>query len=583
MCGIYGYSGRGSRLLGTEFLNRAIASQKHRGPDGFGTQISASAGLGMVRLRIRAQECEAEPIRVHKNLYAAYNGEVYSDHLNGVPMGGKDEVVSLYKETPGRQVDGMYSLATLDTINDQIELRRDPYGIKPLYIRESGGLVTFSSELSVLIGRSNKVSLRREAISQFFAFGRPLDDKGFYNEIRSLTPGARAVVKKGKVNYKDVKSDFLLAEKPLISEPTDEEIRSTISNAVSDMLVSNRRIGVAVSGGLDSTILCAELNALGVEDLDLVSVRMQNSVDGIRNIKDLGLKKSCWKSWNLHQREYISGDYIDGLAQTVRVLGEPSRMSSIPLYLQLAEQAAAANITVLLIGEGADELFLGYNKYSQFMQNPSLNDFVFPREIGNLVATLFSVKEMQRLNSVLDSYTCNLPGLSDWEKLRASELALSLEPLLRRADHALMQGAVEGRTPFLHGGVPELARRIPVNALLKNDQTKVRLRRAYRNIISPNYATEIKRHFRAPISIWFQGPLLKQLKHKIMSRIELLSALGMRKTGVEDILSGTAAGSADMVDMSFKILSVIFWIEWLIEIDGLEDSDIVRAVSDCRF
>lgn len=567
MCGIYGYSFRTGGREGQAFLEQAVARQQHRGPDGWGIARSDTAGIAMVRLRIRADEREPEPIPLGPGRHSAYNGEVYLDGGGRVPGGGRGEVEALLAEDPRRPADGMYALAVLDQAEDRIDLRRDPYGIKPLFLRRTADGVLFSSELAPLVTGAGKVEIRRAAIAQFLAFGRPLDGGGFLAEVESLPPGGSAELRKGecRIAAGPWPTERLLGEAGAPA-PSGAELRAAIGRAVASTLVSNRPLGVAVSGGLDSTILCAELNELGIRDLHLVSVRMRGSEDGLTSLAQLGLRGDGWKSWTLHHQQFEPEDYFAELKRAVRILGEPTRMSSLPLYTRLADQAAAAGITTLLVGEGADELFCGYRTYLPFLAGERLRDYLYKPRVRELVEGLLAPAGARALDEAFDAYAAALPGGSDWEKLRISEFAHCLEPLLRRADHALMHRSIEGRTPFLHGDVAALAFRLPRARQLGGGQTKRALREAYAELLPDHFATEVKRHFRAPIADWFAGPLLAELTAELARGADTLADLGVDPSRVTGLLERVARGEDEAANTAYKLLTIVYWVDWLSEL-----------------
>ena len=581
MCGIYGYSLGDMSLDGVGFLSRTLVDQQHRGPDGagFSTSVDESAGIAMTRLRIRAHLEEPSPIPLNEHVHASYNGEVYQDRHGNVPTGGKSEVVEILEN---RVVDGMFAIAKLDSETSQIELERDPFGIKPLFVRQADKNLAFASELAPLIKQMGKVRLRREAIHQFLIFGRPLDGKGFYEDIQPVAPGASYRVNRGQLDLaSQTNIGKWIAGSTRQEIPTDEEVRTAVRNAIEKTLVSNRRIGVAASGGLDSTIVCAELSAMGVEDIDIVSVRTEGSKDGILHLENLGLKTNAWRTWRLHQRVLRPMQFPQELGKAIPILGEPTRMTSVPLYHRLARQAASAEIVVLLLGEGADEMFYGYRSYFAVKEGASLSDFVCRRTNLDAIQQLLPSNSIAKANHTLEAFIHNLPGSTKWQKLRALDFVHCLEPLLRRADHLLMSQSIEGRTPFLHGDVPQVAFDIPFEELVQ-DQTKLTLRRAYQDMLPQHFVTEVKRPFRAPILSWFQNELHEWLQREFARGATLLECLGLRRSGLAFVLKGILSGNVRMANLAYYIVTLLVWIDWLVDIEALDEPELLAAHRKCR-
>ncbi|MCP5072290.1 MAG: asparagine synthase [Rhodobacteraceae bacterium] len=511
------------------------------------------------------------------SVFAAYNGEVYrDDHLN-VPEGGAGEVSAIFRTEPVAAVDGMYSVLRRPEDSGLIEIRRDPFGIKPLYMREGGNTLGFSSELAPLLQGFGKVKIRRAAIAQFLALGRPIDGLGFFEGIRQIPPGHAYTVDDGQLRLDgrvDVRDMIVAAaRKP---PPTVQAVRTAIREAVETTLVSNRRVGLAISGGLDSTILASELAAIGVTGLDLISVRMQGAEDGITDIAELGLTGNAWRTWRMNSAEFQPADYPNYLRRAIAVLSEPTQMTSAPLYLRLAEQASDAGVTVLMLGEGADELFCGYRSYLPLLNQWNLRDFLFRPLEYKMARALLSPSALAEVEASIDTYIAGLPGRTDWEKLRAAEIGHNLLPLLNRADHTLMHKSIEGRTPFLHGNVAELAFRLPIDELLCGNQTKVFLRQAFREDL-PQFMKEKKQPFRAPIASWFAGPLADWLQAELERGMDVFEALGLNRDGLRGIIRATLEGDASMAKISFCMLTLSIWIDTLIARGVLDEPDIVAA------
>lgn len=198
-----------------------------------------------------------------------------------------------------------------------------------------------------------------------------------------------------------------------------------------------------------------------------ISVQVQGSRDGLEDLRLLSLPSgSAWTTWN-HHTVYVSPDELPSLIDaSVRLLGEPTRMTSVPLYLRLAQAAREAGVIVLFTGEGADELFGGYSSYLKWFRDSTeanslhgrIEDFEFPVERRDWLTELLGKESVNwcsdRFRQIYGPVLLN----QNLETLLRIELEISLEPLLVRADHCLMSQGVEGRTPYLHGDVPEIAR-----------------------------------------------------------------------------------------------------------------------------
>lgn len=570
MCGIFGYSTRKAEHPGDTLLAFMADAQRHRGPDGWGIQRCEHSGLGMLRLRMRAAADEDEPIALGNGRFAAYNGEIYRTHFGSVPSGGRGEIDALLQPADERPVDGMFAVAFFDSPTETLTLTRDLYGIKPLYVRREPDTVMFASEVGAILPFSSDIAVRCAAVHQFLAVGRPLDGQWFIANMEPLTTGASLHVQGGQATQgsRQWSPEYLLNSRGR-TPPSPDALRTAIGQSVRRALISNYPIGVAVSGGLDSSIVCAEIAEAGVEDVTLISVRAEGSEDHLSDISDLGLHGTAWHKWSLVERVITPDEYFEMTKRAVRTFGFPTRMSSSALYLALADAAADCGATTLLVGEGADELFCGYDSYRAYQVGGTLDAHIFNRSLRSDIGQLISAADMARLDDAIAAYIRNLPGSNDWERLRMSDFSLVLEPLLARADHALMARTIEGRTPFLHGDVPEFAFRFDEAAHLVGGGTKQTLRAAYADRLSPDIVFGRKTHFRAPILDWLAGPLYDQTCEVLFAAATPLEQCGIPPVMIQQLLSRMKEADNAAADLSYRILNLAWWLEWLDEMGSV--------------
>jgi asparagine synthase (glutamine-hydrolysing) len=567
VCGVVGVSlapgpvsaGSGAHRL----AGLAVRDLLHRGPDGHGVAGDDDSAVGMCRLRVRSAPSDRVPFQSELGSAAfAYNGEVYlvgngtRDGGTGVvPAGGLAEGEAVGRHGP-QQLDGMYALARRDR-DGAIEVVRDPLGIKPLYLRRHRDGVAVASELAALEPLFGRPRIRRAALAQYLLLGRVVDGGTFYEDIEPVPPGARLQLKQGAATVLAVQRARPYRGLGDRREPTTAALRDAVTRAVERVLVTDRPLGLAVSGGLDSTVLATELARLGLRDLATVSVVPRDTGDGVRDLRELGLPGRAWRSWQHRWVRFGPGDLLDGCADAVASLGEPTALTSVPMYAALARLAAESGIVVLLVGEGSDELFGGYRSY---LGVPGLSDprefYLSPRRDA-LVRQLLGEDLFRDARAALDAA---LPAGNDPASVvREFEYEHSLEPLLRRADHLLMAQGVEGRVPYLHGGLPALAAALPFSRIVHNGQTKVPLRQAYAEEL-PQYRGEVKKPFRAPVASWLTGPHRARLLGELTGHRDRLVAAGLRPEGVGALCAGVADGDATATGLAFATLTLGIWL-----------------------
>lgn len=570
MCGVAGVCLRGHSTTddAARLVTALLAGLEHRGPDGAGVVARGQAALGMARLRVRSAPQDAVPFVDADGAVFAFNGEVYQAGVR-TPAGGLDEARQACG--PGT-VDGMYAVVASHA-DDTLEAVRDPLGIKPLYLRESAEGVAFASEVKPLVHAFAEAPIRPEAFAQFLLTGRRVVDGGtFFERIRPVAPGERLTIRSGQV----IRSVLAPVADVGRDEPDAAELRAALEEAVDRMFLADRPIGLALSGGIDSTILACLLARRGVRDLPTVSVVPQGTGDGVRALDELGLPGAV-RTWRHSWTPFGPAALLDGLPAAVRAFGEPIAMTSVSMYAALARLAAAAGITVLMVGEGADELFAGYRRYVDLYGGAVAGpmDFYLTPQRRELVTELIGPEACAAAADALAAAVgrageavrrrCGIePATID--VVREFEYEHSLEPLLRRTDHMLMAEGIEGRTPFLHAGVPDLARRYRSGSLVRGTETKAALRDAFADLLPPHYRGRPKQPFRAPVAEWLSGPLLPQVDRVLAEATEMLhQRLGVRPAGMATLRQRLHHGDGPAFTVAFALLATAEWLSWLDE------------------
>lgn len=563
MCGIAGMLWHPEA---PQLTRRMLDLMAHRGPDGQGFVDFEDGSLGMSRLRIRGENSYPLPIwNARTNTWVSYNGEVYGRvGMDGLPPGGGPaEVDSIFLAASERtQVDGMFAFASVAGGAGSaltIRLSRDPFGIKPLYYRKISGGCAFASEVAPLARiEPERLNNQDGAVAEFMAFGRVLADRTFYRQIRSVPPGATLELSE---------SDKLTGTG---TQPADvpacaSDLRTALRTSVERCLVSDRPLGLALSGGLDSSIIAYELNALGVENIVTISIRMPGVADGLDELRHLGLPPGgAWTTWRHHVATFEPTDLLPMMDVAVKA-GQPTRMTSFPLYLLLAQAAKSADVVVILTGEGADELFLGYtsylswNKPSHLSTFERLYEFALPAKRRAWLASLLGHESVEWCRARFQESYQDIAELEPFQALRCLERALSLEPLLLRTDYCLMLHGIEGRTPFLHGDVPALSTALGPRELLGDNETKLALRAAYRDELPPPLRSTTKCAFRAPVANWFAGSLAPWVSARLRDYQGELEALKFNQSGIKDLLNTTLKGDEEAATLCFALLALLSW------------------------
>jgi asparagine synthase (glutamine-hydrolysing) len=513
----------------------------------------------MCVLRVRSKSDDPVPFTDGRDVYA-YNGEIY-DTGGAVPDGGLAEALAADRRAPS-QLDGMYA-SIRHSPDRSLHVVRDPFGIKPLYLRHQPGKVLLGSELPALEAMGGPLRVRDAAIAQFLLLGRVVDGGTWYEGVEPVRAGERLEIRDGAISRRtcdppaDAAATGTVPSSRRMPE-TEAMVRAAIRRAVERVLLADRVVGAALSGGLDSTIVAVNLALHGVTGLRTVSVVPEGTGDGIRTLTSLGLPGTAWRTWEHRWTGFGPHQLLDGIREAVAALGEPTAMTSGPMYAALAREARAAGIVVLLLGEGADELFGGYRSYLRLDSVPSAVEFYASPETISVVSALVG---MDRCHQALESLRSALPdGVSTVDIVRRFERIHSLEPLLRRADCLLMAHGIEGRTPFLHAGLGRLAEALPWQDLVHGGQTKLLLRRSYRQALPCLVVDEPKRPFRAPVDAWLSGPGHARTVAALSAQASLLAQVGIAEPGVRALTRMLAGPAPEAAPTAFKLLTVAAWL-----------------------
>jgi asparagine synthase (glutamine-hydrolysing) len=393
MCGIAGIWGN----FGESRVAAMMAKMTHRGPDAAGRHVAGNLGaLGHTRLAIMDPEGGDQPIYSHDGSVAVIaNGEIYNYPQLRSLLGARrrwrttsdsEAILHLYEEHGDdlvQKLDGMFAFALAD--GDRLLVARDPIGIKPLYFGKKGETYYFASEIKAL--------------------------HDWADEINEFPPGARFTTDGGIQKYYEVPD-----HKPedLSSEESINLVRLSLEKAVAKRLMSDVPLGVFLSGGLDSSIIAAIVKQ-HMDKLHSFSVGFAGSTDleAARRVADhLG---TIHHEYVICREEMISK--LPEIIYHLESFDQDLVRSAIPCYF--TSRLASDYVKVILTGEGADELFAGYDYYKDIY-----DERILERELHRSVASLHNVN-------------------------------------LQRVDRLTMAHSIEGRVPFLDLEMIETAQAIP--------------------------------------------------------------------------------------------------------------------------
>ncbi|MEL6151930.1 MAG: asparagine synthase B, partial [Chloroflexota bacterium] len=415
----------------TSLTEDDLSTLFHRGPDGNGFRNIYGTTLGHTRLAIIDVEGGEQPLSSDDGtVWLVVNGEIYN-HLElrqrfpdyDFKTDSDSEVIlplwAKYGTKTAEMLDGMFALALVDE-SGQFYMARDPIGIKPLYYGFDGDTIHFSSEIKAL--------------------------KDTVEEVLDFPPGHWYTPEHGLVKYYDVAD---AAQSYLESIPSLSDIRESLVKAVKKRLMSDVPLGTYLSGGLDSTIVTA-IAKQEMPHLHTFSVGVEGSED-IKNAREAAEALGT----DHHEYIYTQEEMMEALPAIIYYLEsyDPALVrSAIPNYF--LARMTRQYVTVVLTGEGADELYAGYHYLKEHNTDEELTD-----ELVTLTSTL---------------YNCNL----------------------QRCDRMTMAHSIEGRVPFLDTEFIELSFAVAREMKISPDGVeKWALRKAFEDILPKNVAWRVKEQF----------------------------------------------------------------------------------------
>jgi len=610
MCGIAGYVDF-SRKVGGNILRPMIDSIAYRGPDSWGEFHSKEniAHLGVRRLRIIDLKKGDQPIKSEDGeIVIVFNGEIYNykelkkvlirkghrfktESDTEVIVHGYEEFGESYIE----KLNGMFTFAIWDNRNRKLILARDRVGIKPLYYFYNDDSLVFGSEPKTILKYPYfKKELNSESLELYFYFGFIPGYTSIYKSIEKVPPGHYLV-------FKDKKDKRALRKKyfELKTQETEnnESLDGILENSVRRQLVSDVPVGVFLSGGLDSSLIAyyiSKYKKLKSFSIGFSEPGFDESEHAHYVAKMIGTKH--------YSVEFGSKDVVPIFEKVVKNLDEPfSDASLIPTFK--VNSLASEHVTVVLSGDGGDELFGGYPTYQAhilrnylqfipkfFLEKSSKIIDYFPEEFLNLIPLSFKDYSKKRLAKIVlesmrlenperhwylmrtfflgDNLISKKPDLKKLTSILPKEKLGSakegqiidlytylVDDFLVKADRASMYNSVEVRVPYLDNEVIDYAfttKETHVNFL----KTKIQLRRLLEKKL-PNIAKRPKKGFGIPLEKWLRGDL-KEFANSMLENRKIYNYLEKKK--VDKLWKEHLDGS---VNNSGAIWQLIIFSGWL--------------------
>ena len=613
MCGISGYWGPDQRIAAQ--LAASLDTIRHRGPNDRGTYVTSDVSMGITRLSVIDLEGGRQPVyNEDRTIVVVFNGEIYNyrELMRDLTAKGHtfttrsdtEVLVHLYEEHGAEMVThlrGMFAFAIHDSRNRLLFLARDRFGKKPLFYRAQGEGLIFASEIKALKpyarAAGERLNVSRQAVADYLSMGVVPQPSTIYEGIFCVPAGTHATFSNGNLDIRSYWSPTFSPKTGLSYQEAQEETRRLIGESVRLRLRSDVPLGVFLSGGVDSSVIAYEAAQVLGPDLQCFTVSTGGELDesdlAAQTARRLGVQ---------HHVLPLRLDPVEGLQTVVRHYDQPFADSSAIPSLQIAK-LAAEHVTVVLNGDGGDEMFAGYRRYiaaataGRLSWIPQGVAAGLARALGSRASIRrsplgFAARFARGLAMAPDerylAWTSDMlvepdkrahwvgppveaterlvretlvSGISQLDQQLESDRRINLlSDLLVKIDMACMAHSLEARSPLLDHTIAEFAWRLPDGYRIRRGTPKMILRDAYRGVLPSGVTAGAKRGFEIPLSEWLAGDL-KPLLHDLVGSPNARVRSFVDDSLITALLDGSGFTDRNRAYLLYALLVLELWLE----------------------
>lgn len=556
MCGINGFNWSDQEAIAA--MNKKI---KHRGPDDDGYFVDGDMSLGNTRLAIidLSPRGHQPMMNDDKTIVLVFNGEIYNfqDIRGELEKGGRkfrsgsdSEVIIRAYEAYGiecvKKFNGIFAFALWDKKKQQLFIARDHLGVKPLYYYWDGQKLIFSSEIKAMLLHQIPRRLNIDALNIYFRTLYVPAPLTMFEGIKKLEPGSYLVYKNNQIEIKKYwePSDF----SDISQADAMKEISRLVKDAVRLQLISDRPVGIFLSGGIDSSIVTGIAAEQVSHTLKTFSVGYDFLPEKFNADLELARQTSRHYGTDHHELIVTGKDCREHFENVIYHMDEPvANATEVATYL--LSRLTKDHVPVVLGGDGGDELFGGYERYrysqmisrfqkisggllTPFLKNVpyrfrSLSKFAIQPGADRLLA--FMAQKEVDVNRILlhpdvditrrfyhEHYFSSPIGDPEKAFMWADVRSWLVDESLLRSDKMSMAFGVEQRVPLLDYRLLELSLRIPTSYKIRRGDKKWILKQAMRKYIPPHVWGQPKRGWFSPASHWMRTAL-KDMAFEVFS------------------------------------------------------------------
>jgi asparagine synthase (glutamine-hydrolysing) len=620
MCGIAGFLTTKFEQLTTDNLISMGNSIAHRGPDAHGEYLDSYVGLCHRRLSILdLSEAGNQPMfSSDGNIVIVFNGEIYNFlelrkelQIDGefFASGTDTEVIIKLYEKYGvdclASLNGMFAFAIWDKIRNRLFIARDRLGKKPLYYYTDDGSFAFGSEIKAILTLPDiKKEIRLDAVHDFFAYQYIPDPKSIFKHIHKLPPAHFMVLENGNIEIKKYWELSFANTNSDSEEVNVKKLRNIIRETTKRRMISDVPLGAFLSGGVDSSGIVATMSTLSDKPIKTCTIAFDNA-----KYNEAKFAESVAKQYKTEHHELLVHQNVaNTLENIVSYFDEPfADPSLVPTFF--VSELARKEVTVAIAGDGGDEVFAGYEKYSNdFVENQLRSKFpnwmrasLFPiiaRACGLVNFPLF-----KRARSLLTSLSLS-PEMGfyitnsfitdeEWQKLANSEIKDELQGyhpssytlekyheadgpdhlskilytdmktyltggILVKVDRMSMANSLEVRAPLLDKEVIEFAATLASSLKFKDKEKKYILKEAFKPSLNDEILYRKKMGFSVPLAQWFRVEIKDVAQRYLIDEVRGLSSI-FNMEQVKHLWAEHQKSTKDHSDLLWSMLMYEMW------------------------
>lgn len=610
MCGIVGLRRFDGRSVEEGELRRMADTLRHRGPDGDGYRIFGDVGFGHRRLSIIDLAGSPQPMRSASGpFHITFNGEIFNYQplrhaleQQGVPLHTHGDTEVLLETLRLRNVAGLaglqgqFAFAYFDENSGELLLARDRLGILPLYYCEGSGFLAFASEIKAILALLGAPEVDADAVEDYLTYGSIPPPRTLFRGIRKLHPGtALRVGRDGKLRFEVFwELPAKGPEENLDGETAIQKVESKLRESVALRLVADVPVGAYLSGGLDSSLTVALMK----EQRDGAAI--QSFSAGFSDVRfdelPYARQVSALLGTEHHEVMVSAKDFSELWEKLTWHRDAPLSQSADVAIYRIAEQARGT-VKVLLSGEGSDEIFGGYPKYSvdplispigaipARVRTPFFRalERVLPGSMNRqrqVVRALTTRNPAERMQSWFGPFTwyerqamhpeCGkFRNSGQWDRSSGDHVRRMLyvdchtwlsDNLLERGDRMSMAASIENRPPFLDHELVELAFRLAPNLKIRGRSRKWVVKEIAKRHLPAAIVDRHKIGFRVPLDQWFRSGLKNYVGDLLLSQSSFVTNYFDRKF-IQEIVSAHLRSRRNEEHRIWTLLGLEVWYQ----------------------